>query len=110
MRKTRKMKRSAKAACGLILCVTCLFVCALFNVFASDVGKDSEEPENIYYTSVRIQSGDTLWEIAEETMPDDCVSVQAYVETLKKMNNLDTDDLQAGQYLIIAYTAEDSLL
>ena len=110
MRKTRKMKRSLITACSLILCAACLFLCAMFTVFASDAGKASEESENIYYTSVRIQPGDTLWEIAEETMPDDCVSVQAYVETLKKMNNLGSDDLQAGQYLIIAYTAEDGLL
>lgn len=63
----------------------------------------TEEPVYKYYRSIEIQSGDTLWGIAEETMTDDYESVPEYVQALKNMNNLDSDDIQAGQNLIIAY-------
>ena len=36
-------------------------------------------------------------------MTNDYNSVAEYVQVLKDMNNLDSDDIQAGQNLIIAY-------
>ena len=62
-----------------------------------------EETVYKYYTSIRIEYGDTLWDIAKETMTDEYNSTAEYVEVLKKMNSLDSDDIQAGQYLIVAY-------
>ena len=56
-----------------------------------------------YYKSIEIQPGDTLWDIAEETMTSEYDSIPEYVEALKDMNALESDDIEAGQYLIIAY-------
>ena len=56
-----------------------------------------------YYKSIEIHPGDTLWNIAEDTMTDEYSSVAEYVQVLKDMNNLHSDDIQAGQNLIIAY-------
>ena len=50
-----------------------------------------------------IQPGDTLWNIAEETMTSEYSSVPEYVKVLKEINSLDSDQLEAGQNLIIAY-------
>ena len=36
-------------------------------------------------------------------------SVQEYVQVLKDMNNLESDDIQAGQYLMIAYNDTEFL-
>ena len=67
-----------------------------------------EEPENkavgsICYKSIEIEQGDTLWELAEEYMTDDYLSVQEYVQDLKRMNHLTDDTIISGQYLIVAY-------
>ena len=62
-----------------------------------------------YYKSIEIQPGDTLWDIAESTMTSEYDSVQEYVQVLKEMNNLDSDDIQAGQYLMIAYNDTEFL-
>ena len=55
------------------------------------------------YRSIEIQPGDTLWDIAEETMPSRYDSTAEYVEALKDMNGLTTDLIRAGEHLIIAY-------
>lgn len=79
--------------------------CALFgNLLISAHEKRSEEPVNFkYYKSIEIQPGDTLWDIAEEYITEDYRSVSEYVMVLKEMNSLSTDDIQAGQNLMIAY-------
>lgn len=56
-----------------------------------------------YYKSIQIQPGDTLWEIAEDTMTSEYDSVAEYVDVLKDMNSLSSDNIEAGQYLMIAY-------
>ncbi|CDA97545.1 putative uncharacterized protein [Lachnospiraceae bacterium CAG:215] len=67
-----------------------------------------EEPENktvgsTCYKSIEIEQGDTLWELAEEYMTDDYLSVQEYVQDLKRMNHLTDDTIISGQHLIVAY-------
>ena len=93
----------------LVLFIATVFIvfatCALFgNLLISAHEKRSEEPVNFkYYKSIEIQPGDTLWDIAEEYITEDYRSVSEYVMVLKEMNSLSTDDIQAGQNLMIAY-------
>ncbi len=88
-----------------ILTVVVLFIsCAFFgNILTSAHDKSENNTKDDCYTSVAIQYGDTLWSIAETYMPEDYTSVQDYVKHLKKLNNLKSDDLQAGTYLIVTY-------
>lgn len=55
------------------------------------------------YTSVELQDGDTLWTIAETYMDESYESVEAYIEELKEINQLQTSDIQKGCYLTVAY-------
>ena len=75
------------SASGLIAVI----VCIMLNVFP--VSADSTHS----------QTGYTLWNIAEETMTSEYSSVPEYVKVLKEINSLDSDQLEAGQNLIIAY-------
>lgn len=55
--------------------------------------------QSITYTSVRIAEGESLWSIAEANCSDgDLVS---YIDEIKALNDLHTDDLKAGSYLIL---------
>ena len=56
-----------------------------------------------YYSSIQIQPGDTLWDIAEETMTSEYDSTAEYIEVLKEMNGLTSDHIEAGNYLTVAY-------
>ncbi len=73
--------------------------------FIASAHENTEDPIVYkYYKSIQIQPGDTLWDIAEDTMTSEYESTAEYVGVLKKMNNLTSDDIQAGQYLTVAYT------
>ena len=60
------------------------------------------EPVNFtYYKSI-----DTLWNIAS-AYADEGTSVKAYIKELKEINHLDSDSIQEGSYLTVAYTDQD---
>lgn len=87
------------SASGLIIVI----VCIMLNVFPVSADSTHSQTGSVYYTSIEIQPGDTLWDIAEETMTSEYSSIPEYVKVLKEMNSLDSDRLEAGQNLIIAY-------
>ena len=65
------------------------------------------KPVKRYYTSIQLQAGDSLWDIAEEYMDGSSYSKKEYVEVLKRMNGLSSDRIHAGQYLTcLLYTSD----
>lgn len=54
-----------------------------------------------YYKSIEIQRGDTLWDIAKDTITSEYNSVAEYIKVLKEINGLDSDEIQAGRMLIV---------
>lgn len=95
-------KRFRRIFTGIILMMV---ICVSFGAFLVSAHEKTSAGDAVYkyYKSIEIQPGDTLWEIAEDTMTAEYNSVAEYVQVLKDMNNLDSDDIQAGQDLIIAY-------
>ena len=93
---------------GIVMVV---LVCLLFGSLFVSAHEDTADTDTIYkyYKSIEIQPGDTLWNIAESTMTSEYDSVQEYVQVLKDMNNLESDYIQAGQYLMIAYNDTEFL-
>lgn len=85
------------------------FICmaALINVMAQ--GSDLNVKKQ--YKSILIDEGDTLWNIAEENNNCDIsgVSISDYIEDIKSINNLNQDQITAGNYIIIPvyYIAEE---
>ena len=115
MRKRAKKKHHRQfiffSASGLIAVI----VCIMLNVFPVSADSTHSQTGSVYYTSIEIQpselktmmkamriSAETL-NIAEETMTSEYSSVPEYVKVLKEINSLDSDQLEAGQNLIIAY-------
>lgn len=73
-------------------------------VLSSAHGNLKEEPVAFkYYKSIEIESGDTLWGIAEEYMTSEYASVQEYIDEIKALNHLTSDDIQESNHLMIAY-------
>ena len=83
------------------------FACLSFQVFHVSAHEDeaNDPPVYTYYKSIEIRSGDTLWGIAKENMPSGYDSTLEYVQELMEMNGLSSDNIEAGQHLIIAYSA-----
>lgn len=56
-----------------------------------------------YYKSITIEKGDTLWNIAEEYIPDDYDSIEEYISILMSINNLSQEKILAGDHLVVVY-------
>lgn len=63
----------------------------------------SGDTEYKYYKSIELVYGDTLWDIAEEYMNDDYDSIYDYIDELKAINGLESDDIHASRYLTVIY-------
>lgn len=85
----------------LAFAVGIVFVLLFLSVSISADG--SSTPKYKYYKSVEIEAGDTLWSIAEEYMSDDYNSAFDYIREIKYINNIQTDKITVGKYLIIPY-------
>ena len=64
----------------------------------------AKEPAEKFYTSVRINSGDTLWSVAEQYCDTDRVTIRDYIDDLKEMNGIVNDRaLRVGEYIAVYY-------
>lgn len=67
-----------------------------------------------YYTSIKIQEGDSLWEIASEYMDLEYAvteynDIEEYVNDIRTLNRLNDDMIHAGEYLTIPYYSKEVL-
>ena len=60
-----------------------------------------------YYTSVRIEAGDTLWTIADEYIADLNIDKQEYIAEICSLNDICEDEIHAGDYVVVAYYSQD---
>lgn len=64
----------------------------------------AQNNDNKYFTNITVEEGDTLWNVAEEYMDEEHYdSIYEYMDELKKMNHLTSDELYAGQNLVVTY-------
>jgi LysM repeat protein len=89
----------------LILIVIAISIVLTFRGI-SVVGKTIEQPQvsnEKYYTSIDIAEGDTLWSIAAEHMSDGFQDEQTYINEIIRLNHLSSEEIHAGESLIIPY-------
>ena len=61
---------------------------------------------NRYYTSVQLRQGDNLWNLADQYYKGSGYSKAEYVEELKRMNGLKSEQIHSGEFLTVVYFAE----
>lgn len=77
---------------------------ALLTHANTDLGNTSYK----YYTSVQVQPGDTLWDLADRYAGGEHYESQAqYITEVMNMNHLTEETICAGDYLIIPYYSEE---
>ena len=99
------MKRKSRYLHTILIgaAIVLVFSLRLSNFIAPAHENTGDHTVYKYYRSIQIQPGDTLWDIAEETMTSEYDSTAEYVEVLKEMNGLTSDHIEAGHYLTVAY-------
>ncbi|MBQ4284751.1 MAG: LysM peptidoglycan-binding domain-containing protein [Lachnospira sp.] len=109
---TRKQLKEARARklfimkCMVLSVVLIAFIgiYGILVVNADEVSSLKNSPVK-YYTSITVEQGDTLWNIADEYRPAEC-SRNSYIKDIMELNNMGTDTLYAGQNIIVYYMSE----
>ncbi|MCM1183771.1 MAG: LysM peptidoglycan-binding domain-containing protein [Roseburia sp.] len=89
----------------LTLTMVLIILVSVFVIsFSSEASDRDRSVSHKYYTSIRIEQGDTLWSIANEYMDSEHYrNASEYVNEIKAMNSLTSDRIIAGNYLIVPY-------
>lgn len=89
---------------------TIMITIVLFGFLINHKTSVSAAPEhtlNKYYTSIEIQPGDTLWDIADTYQTEGYSSRNAFLKEIQELNHIDASNITSGCYLIIPYYAEE---
>lgn len=69
--------------------------------------KDDPATYNKYYTSIRIEAGETLWSIADEYIKDLDIDKTDYIAEICELNNINADEIVAGEYIVVSYYSHE---
>ncbi|WP_409305541.1 LysM peptidoglycan-binding domain-containing protein [Peribacillus sp. SCS-155] len=61
---------------------------------------DTNKKESDQYITVKVTSGDTLWNLAEQYQQQDA-SKKGFIDWVARHNDLDPEDLQPGTEIVI---------
>ena len=100
-----RRQRSVFAVVLIVLISLGILLGSNMNAFASS--KADIASYNKYYTSIRIESGDTLWSIADEYIADFNLSKEDYIHEICQLNQISEDEIHAGAYIIIPYYSQE---
>ena len=106
--RNNRLRRRRQLRRHLIMCMlTFVLVISLSSVFFALRTKAQNSNEDIlykYYKSVMVEDGDTLWNYAELYGDSHFYEKnEDYIKEVIEMNSLDSDEITAGQYLILPY-------
>ncbi len=77
----------------------CLFIAGSSRMNSGQVQASSNH--EIIYKSIRVNAGDTLWEIADIYMGTAYDNKNDYIDEVKEINHMAGTELQAGSYIIV---------
>lgn len=107
------MKTRRTIRCGLRNFITILLIVLAFcsgffgHTLLSARAEEEQQPQlHRYYTSIQLRQGDSLWNLAEHYRQGSGYSSQEYIDELKRMNGLKSEELHSGEYLTVVYFAE----
>ena len=88
----------------LLLSLGLLFTTSI-NTFASS--KADVASYYKYYTSIRVEAGDTLWDIADEYIDNFDISKTEYINEICQINGISKNEIYAGEYIVIPYYSDE---
>lgn len=104
-RKSEKMRHILHAfLLSFLLALAFLFLLhfqsrdTMADMISADRGNRSR-----YYTSVKLNPGDSLWTIAEKYNTHSGMTDMEYIEEIRQINSLSGTDVVAGHYLTVCY-------
>ena len=103
IRRRRMMRRRiAMAMAVTIFTLIVVLVCMKFTA-KNTVAENTSRFTKKYYRSYMIESGDTLWTIADRECGTMWKSNWDYIDEVMRINGLHSDRIHAGNYLTLPY-------
>ena len=104
----QKKKTTSKKHCNrnsslLLFLFIPVFITAAFLTTQAQAENIKTPAVYKYYTSIRVENGDTLWEIAKQYRTEEYSDISSYIEEVKSINHLSTSRITDGMYLCIPY-------
>ncbi|MBQ3558290.1 MAG: LysM peptidoglycan-binding domain-containing protein [Agathobacter sp.] len=95
-----------------ILAIAVIFVVALGILLGSSMKTLASSEKDVssyhkYYESIRVESGDTLWTIADEYIDGFNLSKTDYIAEVCQINQISEDEIHAGDYIVVPYYSQD---
>ena len=104
IRKIRRRGISRRASYVIFTAIAVIFI--VFTLYPNKSNAQSQDGASYkYFHKIYVESGDTLWSIASENKTDK-ESTTDYIKEVKSINKLKSDDLYAGQMLVVPYYDE----
>lgn len=107
----QKREAVVRAQMGVIAIVVIIIISLgiLLGTGISALASSKEDPAsyNKYYKSVCVESGDTLWTIADDYIQNLNIDKLDYIEEICELNQIDGDHIQAGEYIVVAYYSKE---
>ena len=94
----KKYRIKSKFRFILFMTITMIMVFSLVGTFTGL--NDAESLTKATYTEIRVQTGDTLWNLAEEFGPDN-KDIREIVYQICKVNDISADSIYPGQKILI---------
>ncbi len=99
--------RNQRIAVALAVAVV-LFIATFTGASLMLKASSGEDLTYKYYTSVTVNSGDTLSSIASEYMTDEYADASEYIKEVKSINHIeDGNDIVAGENIVVPYYAAE---
>ncbi len=93
---------------ALVLGVILAFSVIGTNVKAS--GSDQATESYKYYKQIYVESGDTLWNIAEQNTEGSVSDIKAYMDEVRTINSMSKyETLKSGTYITVPYYSSEYL-
>ena len=97
----KKLLLLAVISAMLLMTGICIF--SGTSLAGSSVVEANQQLGEVQYKVIEIESGDSLWDIAEENMNPGFDSIFDYIREIKRCNQLQSDRITSGSYLMIPY-------
>ena len=92
---------------GFIVSISFVLVLSLVIVFSCFA--DAHNNQQKYYTSICIESGQTLWDISGIYCTAEYKDRDAYINEVMRLNHLTSTEIHSGSYLILPYYDSEPL-
>lgn len=105
-RRQREIRR--KLILAGIAVVLVLGFALSYHALLSHANTEIDDISYKYFTSVQIEPGDTLWSLADRYADQEHYSSRdQYIAEVMTMNHLSSEELSAGNYLILPYYSSE---